>query len=213
MSPAVVRFVSPRAGERVPLGEARRYDVRWASERLDPDGLGIDIALDAHRSRRLPTSQSVITLGLLVPAGEELAAGEHCLFAAPISAAGLVPRRAEGAARSAVALRFLLGEVAASAVTPGGAIWLRKPEGTYNGSSAEHVQFDAQVFAEDGAPLSAPCALHVRGALSGDLSAVPAPFSALALKSGDYEISASALGAAPAPARLFTVNAELGGPK
>ena len=212
ISQASVRFVTPSANERVALGDARRYEVHWSSEQLDPDALGIDVALDAERPRRVPAAQSALPLGELLPAGEELTAGVHWLFAAPISASGLVPRRAEGAPASAVAVRFQLGAAGPGSVAPGGAVWLRKPEGTYNGPSAEHVLFDGHSFAKNGTPLAAPCKILVRGKSSGEL-AFPGPVSALALAGGDYEISASAPGAGSAAARFITVNPELGGPK
>jgi len=212
VSEASARFVSPSSGERVALSAARAYDVRWSIEHLDSDALGIDVALDAFRSRRLPASSSGLTLGLLVPAGEQLAAGTHWLFVAPISASGLVPRRSPAAPATAVAVRFQLGDLPVDPASARGAIWLRKPEGTLNGPSAEHVLFDVQPFAENGAPLAGPCRLVVRGPLSGELD-LDGPISALSLAAGDYELSASAAGAAPAAARLITVNPELGRPK
>jgi hypothetical protein len=212
ISPASVRFVAPVAGEHIALGAARGYDVHWLSEQLDADALGVDVALDANRPRRLPASQSLVPLGLLVPAGEEPAAGEHWLFAAPIAASGLVPRRAEGEPRSAVAVRFQIGDAAPRSTRSTGTVWLRKPEGTYNGSSSERVLFDAQGFSETGRPVTLPCAIALRGTLAGELR-FPSPFAALAFKSGDYEVGASAPGLEPAPTRVITVNAELGRPK
>jgi hypothetical protein len=210
ISGASVRLVAPNAGEHVALGAAPRYDVRWVSEQLDPDGLGIDVALDAYRPRRLPQSASLISLALLVPVDEQLTRGEHWLFVAPISASGLVSRRALGSPQSASAVRFLVGDGALDPATAG-TVWLREPQGTYNWPRSERVLFDAQAFGPDGAPLAAPCAIHLAGELSGELR-LPAPFFVLALKGGSYDARASAPSSRAASAR-FTVNPELGRPK
>lgn len=185
ISRASVTFAAPRFGEQIALANARSYDVRWVSSELDADALGVDVALDDQRPRRLPASVSLITLGLLVSADEPLAVGQHWLFAAPVSASGLVPRRVAGAPRSAVALEFLIADASTSAPEPaasgaahaGGAVWLRQPEGTYNGASSEQVLVDALAFTESGAPASTPCAIHVAGAASGELD-FPGPFPA-----------------------------------
>jgi hypothetical protein len=206
ISDASVRFLAPSTGQRLVLAEARNFDVRWQSAGLDPDALGVDIALDAYRPRRLPPTQSAVSLAVLVPADEELTPGEHWLFAAPITASGLVPRRSKSAPGSAVALEFIVGDAPLNPAATG-AIWLRKPEGTYNGPNAEHVLFDAQAFDASGAPLGVPCAIHLQGPAFGDL-ALPAPFSVLSLKNGDYELRATARGSTMA--RSITVNSELG---
>ena len=111
---------------------------------------------------------------------------------------------------SAVAVRFFVGETSSKAA-PSGAIWLRKPEGTYNGANAEHVLFDAQVFGVDGKAVAPTATLSLLGKASGEL-AFSAPFSARTLASGDYEVRVVAPGVA-STARAFTVNAELGRPK
>ncbi len=212
ISEASAHFVTPGWGDRLALADAARYEVHWVSERLEPDALGVDIALDAQRPRRLPRAESMIPLGQLLAAGEQLSLGEHWLFAAPISATGVVPKRAEGAPPSAVAVRFWVGDAPQVPPPATGVVWLRKPEGTYNGAKAEHVLFDAQAFGANGAPLALPCALQLRGKASGEV-AFPAPFSAVTLASGDYEISASAPGVAAAAVRSVTVNQELDKPK
>jgi hypothetical protein len=212
ISPARVRFAAPSFGEHIAPAEAQSYDVRWVSDNMDVDALGVDVALDGQRPRRIPGSASLITLGLLVPTDEALALGEHWLFAAPISASGLVPRRTAESPRSAVALRFVIGDGAPGAASTSGALWLRKPDGTYNGAGSEQVLIDAQAFAESGTPLASPCAIHVRGAVTGELN-FPGPFLLLALLNGDYELTASTPGAPPSLARLITVNRELGRPK
>jgi hypothetical protein len=210
-SAASVRLLAPNVGERIALAAARLYDVRWVGEQLDADGLGVDVALDAYRPRRLPRSASLIPLALLVPVDEQLAPGEHWLFAAPVSASGLVSRPALESPPSASAVRFSIGEGPLESATPVGAVWLREPQGTYNGPRSERVLFDAQAFGPEGAPLAAPCAVHLVGEPRGELE-LPGPFSVLALKGGSYEVSASAPGTKPASAR-FSVNPELGGPK
>jgi hypothetical protein len=211
ISEASIRIAQPSPHAQILLAAARSYDVHWSAEHLDSDSLGVDIAVDAYRPRRLPASQSLIKLGLLVPAGAELAAGEHWLFAAPISASGLVPQPAAGAPRAAVAVSFSIGDAAPTEPIKG-AVWLRKPEGTYNGPSSERVLFDALAFSADGAPSAASCVIQLGGSGAGQLD-FPAPFSVLALPGGEYQISATASGVAASTARAFTVNPELGRPK
>jgi hypothetical protein len=146
-----------------------------------------------------------------LPVNEALSPGRHWLFLAPVAASGVIPRRAADGPRSAVAVQFQVG--AGSAASDGkGALWLRKPEGTYNGPAAEHVLFDAQAFAEDGSPATEPCTFSLRGPASGELG-FPGPFFAAALASGDYEIQPLSGEFESFPARRFTVNAELGRPK
>jgi len=210
ISQASVRLDSPQPGDHIALAAARDYTVHWSSEHLDPDALGIDVALDSYRPHRVAANETVIALGTLVTAGEELLAGEHWLFAAPIAASGLVPSRAPNGPSSAVAVRFVVGETSGTG-TSSGALWLRKPEGTYNGSSAAHVLFDAHAFGADGKALAQPSMLTLHGKVQGQL-AFSAPFFVRTLASGDYEVSASAPGLARS-GHAFTVNAELGGPK
>ncbi len=213
-------FSAPSFGEQIALANARSYSVRWVSSELDADALGVDVALDGQRPRRLPASVSLITLGLLASEDEPLAVGKHWLFAAPVSASGLVPRRVVGAPRSAVALEFLIADASSSTSEPAvpgsaharGALWLRQPAGTYNGASSEQVLVDALAFAENGASVATPCALHVAGAASGELD-FPGPFLLFALLNGDYEFRASSASDALSAARFITVNRELGGPK
>ncbi|HEY4104974.1 MAG TPA: hypothetical protein VGM44_13845, partial [Polyangiaceae bacterium] len=171
-------------------------------------GLGIDVALDDNRPRRLASSATLITLGSLVPAAEELRSGEHWLFAAPISASALVPQNAAGT-RAAVAVRFSIGDAAPSSADRG-TVWLHEPEGTYNGPNGAHVPFEAIAFSAAGAALPSPCAVRLSGKHDGELD-FPGPFSVAELESGDYEVTASAAGSASR--RTITVNAELGMPK
>lgn len=206
-----MRFVAPLAGERIAQDQVQSYELRWSSEQLDADALGVDIALDGNRPRRLPVAQSSTPLSSLVPVSEVLSPGRHWLFLAPVAASGVIPRRAADGSRSAVAVQFRVG--AGPETSAGkGALWLRKPEGTYNGSASEHVLFDAQAFAESGSPVAEPCTFLLRGPASGEL-ALPGPFSVPALASGDYEIQPVASGFESFPPRRFTVNAELGRPK
>jgi hypothetical protein len=207
-SRARVRVIAPLFGARLALASARDFEVRWLSENLDADGLGIDVELDANRPRRLPASAASILLGSLVPAGEEPSLGEHWLFVAPISASALVPRDAAGA-RAAVAVRFSIGEGAPSA-TERGAVWLHEPEGTYNGPNDAHIPFEAIAFSAEGAPLPLRCEIRLSGKRHGELD-FPGPFSIAELESGDYDVTAFVAG--NASSRTITVNAELGRPK
>jgi len=211
LSQGRVRFVAPLAGERIAAEQAQTYELRWSSEQLDADALGLDIALDGNRPRRLPVAQSSTPLSSLVPVSEVLSPGRHWLFLAPVAASGVIPRRAADGLRSAMAVEFQVG---AGPVTSAGkgALWLRKPDGTYNGPASEHVLFDAQAFAENGSPVAESCTFSLRGPATGELG-VSAPFFLPALASGDYEIEAVASGFESFPPRRVTVNAELGRPK
>ncbi len=220
ISRAKVSFAAPRFGEQLALANARGYDVRWISSELDADALGVDVALDAQRPRRLPATVSSIALGLLVSADEPLAVGEHWLFAAPVSASGLVPRPAADAPRSAVALEFLIADAVSSTSKPsasesvhtGGALWLRQPEGTYNGARSEQVLIDALAFTETGEPAATRCVIHVAGAARGEHD-FPGPFLLFALLNGDYDFRSSSANDTLGAARFITVNRELGRPK
>lgn len=208
VSQGSVRFVAPLRGEQITIEQARGYELRWASEQLDADALGFDIALDGNRPRRLPLAQSSMPLSSLVPADDALSPGRHWLFLASIEASGVIPKRSLDGLPSAVAVEFQVGAVPVASDAKG-ALWLRKPEGTYNGAASEHVLFDAQAFAENGSPLAEPCTLSLRGPASGELG-ISGPVSVPALGSGDYEIQPLASGFESFPPRHFTVNAELG---
>ena len=211
-SKASLRFTAPQLAEEISLPDPRKFQVEWASDFADTDALGIDIALDTGRPRRLPQTRSAILLGELCAVDAELAPGAHWLFAAPVSASGLVPRLAPGMPRAAIARRFFVGKAPRGEVGPSGAVWLRKPEGTYNGlQNAESVLFDAFVFSAAGTPLDATCTIGLRApGVTGALR-LPAPFSVQDMPNGDYDVDVSAPSARPVTSR-FIVNRELGGP-
>jgi hypothetical protein len=203
-----VRFVAPEAAEVISVPKA--YLVRVAADALDADALGVDLALDSGRPRRLAPARNEIALGELVPADADLGLGEHWLFAAAVSASGLVPQAGPGALRAAVARRFFVGKASATGSGPSGAVWLRKPEGTYNGASSQHVLFDAFAFDAAGIPRETPINIALSAPGSSGQLRLPAPFFARDLPSGDYEVTVTAA-AAPQTSRRFTVNRELGG--
>ena len=206
-----LRFEAPQFGEHVALADPRGYQVRWASELAEADALGVDLALDGERPRRLSGTQRVVTLGQLLPIDRELTPGAHWLFAAAVSASGLVPRGGPGLPRAAVARRFFIGGVANDVPSSSGALWLRKPEGTYNGATdSARVLCDAFMFSSAGTPLDAPLTIALRApGITGELR-LPAPFFMRDVPSGDYEVQVSAAGVGPSTTN-FTVNRELGG--
>jgi hypothetical protein len=202
-------FRAPELGERIATEGASAYLVRLVSSAAQSDALGVDVALDAQRPHRLAAPVTEIALARLLSSPDaELAPGAHWLFAAPVLASGLVPRPAPGQPRAAIARRFFIGKVA-EAAGPSGAVWLRKPEGTYNGAkNADSVLFDAYAFSATGALLDPPCTIAIAG-ITGKLR-LPAPFSVLSVASGEYEVTVSSATAPPVTSR-FTVNRELGG--
>ena len=211
LSPASLSFAAPELGEHVMVLDPRRYRVHLASDAAQPDFVGLEVSLDAGRPRRLSLAQPSITLGELLSEDAELVVGAHWLFAAPVSASGLVARTGPGAPRTARARRFFIGKSVSEASDPSGAVWLRKPEGSYNGpKSSEAVLFDAFVFSPSGVPIDQDYTITLRSpAVRGRLS-LAAPFVLHEVPSGVYEVSVSALAAATIITH-FTVNRELGG--
>ena len=204
-------FAAPELAQELPLDAASSYQVRLLCDMAGEKGALIDVALDGGRPRRLPGSLATIALGQLTSADAELAPGLHWLFAAPVLESGLVPRSSAGSARVAVARRFFIGKRLSSDTGTTGAVWLRKPEGTYNGSAAAHdVLFDVYVFSAAGTPVDAPYRVSLRGpSVAGELR-FPSPFTVHDMPSGDYEVAVTAPSAQPRSTR-FTVNRELGG--
>jgi hypothetical protein len=205
-----VRFATPELGQSLTAADPRAFQVRVVVVAPEPNALGVDVALDDQRPRRLSAAEPFVTLGQLTPADGEVLLGEHWLFAAPVLASGLVPRATATAPRAAVARRFFVGTAPQDRSGPSGAVWLRKPEGTYNGPNARAVVFDAFSFSATGAPLELASTIELKsGHLAGELR-LRAPFFVREVPSGDYEVTASAASAAPRVTR-FTVNRELGG--
>jgi hypothetical protein len=211
LSPANLYFAAPELGEQVLLAEPRTYRVHVVSNAAGPDLVGLELSLDAGRPRRLSLAEPTITLGELLSEDAELGAGPHWLFAAPVTASGLVPRAAAGAPRAAKARRFFIGKIANETAADRGAVWLRRPDGSYNGpKNSDSVVFDALVFSASGVAIDVPCTISLRSAaVSGQLS-LASPFVVHEVPSGVYEVSASALSAGPSTSH-FTVNRELGG--
>jgi hypothetical protein len=209
LSPASLQFAAPELGEHVMSADPRSFRVHVVTDAVGPGVIGIDLALDAGRPRRSPLAETEIALGELLSEGAELMPGAHWLFAAPVLASGLVPRAASGGA--AKARRFFVGKTSDEAAGPSGAVWLRKPEGSYNGpKGSESMLFDAFVFSALGAELDTPCTITLRSpAVSGQLR-LASPFVLHEVPSGVYEVSVSAT-AASTSTTLFTVNRELVG--
>jgi hypothetical protein len=211
LSAAQVDFAAPELGEHLTVADAPGFRVRVLAGAAGPDVVGLELSLDAGRPRRLPLADSTITLGDLLSADSELLPGAHWLFVAPVSASGLVPRAVPAGPRVAKARRFFIGNAPNEAAGPSGAVWLRKPEGSYNGAhSSESVLFEAFVFSALGAPIDTPCTITLRSpAVNGQLS-LASPFVLQQVPSGVYEVSVSAM-TAQASTTYFTVNRELTG--
>lgn len=203
-------FASPELAEEIPLATANAYSVRIVRNPTDDESTQVDVALDAGRPRRLAAPFASIALGSLVAADAALTPGLHWLFAAPVLGSGLVPRRAPGSARAAIARRFFVGQRAVAQAGPTGAVWLRKPEGTYNGpGAARDVLFDVYVFSATGAAQEQPYSVTLQGPqVSGELR-YPSPFVVHAIPSGVFEVTVRTSSALPVFSR-FTVNRELG---
>jgi hypothetical protein len=210
-SQTALAFVAPDLGEHLLLAEPRSYRIRLSGEALGPDVVALEVSLDAERPRRLSLAEPSITLGELSSEDSALAPGSHWLFAAPVQASGLVPRARSGGRSVAKARRFFIGQSADEAAGPSGAVWLRKPDGSYNGAkNADSLLFDAFVFSALGEPLDAPSTITLRSPqVSGQLQ-LPSPFLVHEVPSGVYEVSVSAASASTRTTH-FTVNRELGG--
>jgi hypothetical protein len=204
-------FVAPALGEQVLIGDPESYRVQLTSAAAGPDIIGLELSLDAGRPRPLSLDHPTITLGELVSADAELTPGVHWLFAAPVAASGLVPRAPSGGPHAAKARRFFIGKASAEASGPSGAVWLRRPDGTYNGSkSSESVLFEAFVFSALGAELDTPCTITLESAAESGQLQLPFPFVLHRVPSGVYRVRVSATGASGSTTH-FTVNRELAG--
>ena len=207
-----VHFATPDLGQTIPEARAAEFEVRLTAESAEGDALGIDVALDGERPRRLSVASPALALGALLRPDAPLTAGDHWLFAAPVLASGLVPQPGPGLPRAAVARRFFVAKVPDESGGPSGAVWLRKPDGTYNGSASAHVVFDSFAFNATGALVETPCTIALADGApgtSGELRQL-APFSVRDVPSGEYALSVSAPRARAVSLR-FTVNRELGG--
>lgn len=212
-----VQISEPDLGQVIPSADAVRYEARFAvtASKSDPlvaglpesEALVVAVALDSGRPRRVAPARAAIALGELIAVDEQLADGEHWLFAAPLPVSG-VPTPAPGSPRSAVARRFFVGKLGRADAAASGAVWLLSPEGTYNGPYVESVIFDAFVFDGAGHALTARPTISLNGpGVSGEMR-LASPFAIGKLTSGDYEVKASAPGASTRTSR-FTINREL----
>jgi len=199
-----VSFQTPSFDEVLELN--RDPEVRVSADALDADALGVDVALDDERPRRLTTTRAIALRALLRP-DLELTPGEHWLFAAPVAASGLVPVRSAEATRSAVARRFFWGK-RPDAPNAEGPLWIRKPEGSYDAAGSRRVLCDVLAFSAQGEVRAQAPALR----LERPAARIPAdsPGFLHDLASGEYRISAALPGYRSA-SLAFTVNAELGG--
>jgi len=211
LSTASLQFVTPELGEHVMSADPRSYRVRLISDAALPDIIGLELSLDAGRPRRVSLAEPTIALGELLKADVALVPGAHWLFAAPVTASGLVPRAASGGPRAAKARRFFIGKTSGEAAGPSGAVWLRRPDGSYNGAkNSESVVFDAFVFSALGTQSDTPYTITLESpAVSGQLR-LTSPFVLHEVPSGLYQVSVEAV-AATTHMTHFTVNRELSG--
>lgn len=193
------------------LADPRSYRVRVIVDAIGPDIIGLELGLDAGRPRRVSLAEPSIALGELLSADAELGNGAHWLFAAPIAASDLVPRAVAGGARAAQARRFFIGKTPDEAAGASGSVWLRRPDGSYNGvKNGGSVLFEAFVFSALGAALDTPSTITLESvAVRGQLR-LASPFVLHDVPSGLYEVTASAT-AASTRTTHFTVNRELAG--
>lgn len=211
LSKSSLYFAAPELGAHITTGDPRAYRVHVISDALGPEVVGLEIALDSGRARRVSVTEPTIALGELLSADAELTPGAHWLFAAPVLASGLVPRIYPGGPRTARARRFFIGKTGSDTAESNGAVWLRKPEGTYNGAKdSRAVVFDAFTFSGHGTQIDTPCTITLRSpTVSGQLQ-LGSPFVLRDVPSGTYEVVASAASARASVTR-FTVNRELAG--
>ncbi|HEY3669261.1 MAG TPA: hypothetical protein VGL19_24855 [Polyangiaceae bacterium] len=217
LSDMSVQISQPDLGQIIPRADAARYEARFllTVSNSDPLVVGrpeseapvVAVALDGGRPRRVASARAAITLGELIRADEQLADGEHWLFAAPFSALG-VPERAPGSPRSALARRFFVGNVGRTDAGASGAVWLLSPEGTYNGGYAKNITIDAFAFDALGRALTTRPTISLNGPLVAGEVRLTSPFGIGELTSGDYEVRASAPGASTVTTH-FTINREL----
>jgi len=211
LSRAGLYFAAPELGAHVMIADPRSYQVHVISDAAGPDLAGIDLSLDAGRPRRVTIAEPTLALGELLSADAELTPGAHWLFAAPVLASGLVPRQVSGGPRTARARRFFIGKTPDEAAGPSGAVWLRKPEGSYNGAqSSDSVVFDAFVFSALGVQIDSPCTITLESPVIRGQLQLASPFVLHDVPSGVYQVTASAT-AALASTTHFTVNRELAG--
>jgi len=205
----VLTFAAPELGEHLMLAEPRSFRVQLSRPVVAPEVVAVEVSLDAGRPRRLPLTESSVTLGELLSEDHELAPGSHWLFAAPVVASGLSPRASSSGAPLARARRFFVGKSADEAAGSSGAVWLRTPAGSYNGpKNSDSVTFDAFVFSALGEPMDVPYTISLRSPkVSGQLQ-LASPFVLHDVPSGGYEVSLSALGFSATT--RFIVNRELG---
>ncbi len=181
------------------------------TDAVGPEIVGLELALDAGRPRRVSIAEPHDCLGRI--AERRRRARARPTLAIRSSGLGLrpsPPARFGWTARGQGASLLHRQDVGRGA-RPSGAVWLRRPEGSYNGAkSSEAVTFDAFVFSALGAELETPCTITLESsAVSGQLR-LASPFLLRDVPSGVYEVSASA-SAAATRTTFFTVNRELVG--
>lgn len=191
------------------VAEPRSYRVSLRVGGLGPDIAALELSLDGGRPRRLSPTEPSISLGELSSEDQELRGGSHWLFAAAVLTSGVVPR-IEGSQRRAAMGRYFFVGKSADEAPASGTVWLRKPDGSYNGAkSSQSVLFEALYFLADGAPTGFRCSIALHSPkVNGELL-LDSPFLLYDLPSGVYEVNASALSATSST--RFTVNRELGG--
>jgi len=211
LSAASLAFAAPKLGEHVMIADPRSYRVRVSVDPAPPDLVGLELGLDAGRPRRVSLAEPTLALGELLSADVELGNGAHWLFVAAISGSELVPRAAVGGPRAAKACRFFIGKTPDEAAGPSSAVWLRKPEGSYNGAkNSQSVLFEAFVFSALGVPIDTAISIELASVAIGGRLALASPFVLRDVPSGVYQVTASAMAASTSTTH-FTVNRELAG--
>ncbi len=135
-----VEIKFPFAEQHISPGKAARYRVRLQVEHWPLSGKqgGIELVLDGYRPRRLDTLDDPVVLGDLVPAGQELPAGEHVLVAIAVLADGVTVKPQQGSSRQPFgAVHFWVGPRGKPAIDmKAPALVYSEPRGTENGVQA-----------------------------------------------------------------------------
>lgn len=179
----------PTLGQRIPSAKASKYKVRLQLDGA-PRGSRVEVRLDDNQPRVVDPSQPLV-LSSLVDEDQELAPGEHLLFAVALgdTKQPLTPRP-EWSRGPVTAVRF---GIDTSEVTPSSAPVARvlSPRGTFNGeasAASARIELSVSPALGRGSAQRAKLLIKGRGVLvERELSALT-PFALKGLQSGDYRV-------------------------
>lgn len=140
-----VEIKFPFAEQHIAPAKAARYRVRLQVKHWPLSGKkgGIELVLDRYRPRRLDTLDDPVRLGELVPADQELSAGEHVLVAIAVRADGVTVKPRPGSSlQPFAAVHFWVGPRKKPAIDiEAPALVYSEPRGTENGVQAAENTF------------------------------------------------------------------------